>query len=140
MGTKCRFNGTDKLNKKVMELAKKETLIPVCPDLLVGMFVPRGPFEIIQGTGQDVLDGRSKVISKEGKDFTQQFTKAAKLTLELTRVLGIKEMIGKQKSPTCGCGQIFDGTFSGKLINGDGVATAYLKKNGIKVISEEEIQ
>ena len=80
-----------------------------------------------------------RVITKSGKDETENLERGAKEVLELAKLFGIKKAIFKQRSPSCGCGQIYDGTFSGKIIKGDGIATALLKKKGIKVISEEEL-
>ncbi len=80
-----------------------------------------------------------KVITESGKDVTENFERGAEEVLKLARLLGIKEAIFKQKSPSCGCGKIYDGTFSGKIIEGDGITTSLLKKNGIGVISEEDL-
>jgi uncharacterized protein YbbK (DUF523 family) len=129
LGINCRYDGKSKPNEKILELSKKEVLIPVCPEQLGGLSIPRGPFEI--------KDGR--VISNDGKDATDAFQKGAEETLKITRQRNIKEAILKQRSPSCGCGQIYDGTFSGKVIEGWGIAADLLRKNGIKVVSEEEI-
>ncbi|MBZ9569703.1 DUF523 domain-containing protein [Patescibacteria group bacterium] len=127
LGIKCRYDGKSKTNKKIIELSKKEILIPVCPEQLGGLATPREPAE----------QKERKVITKSGKDITQSFKKGAKQVLKLAKLLGIKEAILKQRSPSCGCGQIYDGTFSDKVIKGNGITTALLKRNGIKVISEE---
>jgi uncharacterized protein YbbK (DUF523 family) len=79
------------------------------------------------------------VITKSGKDVTKNFKKGARQVLKIAKLFGIKKAILKQRSPSCGCGQIYDGTFSGKIIKGDGITAALLKRNGIKVISEEEL-
>ena len=129
LGIKCRYDGKSKPNKKIIKLAKKEILIPVCPDQLGGLPTPR---EAAEQKGK-------RVITKSGKDVTKDFMKGAKQTLKLAKLLGIKKAILKQRSPSCGCGQIYDGTFSGKVIKGNGVTTALLKKNKIKVISEEDL-
>ncbi|UZE93883.1 MAG: DUF523 domain-containing protein [Candidatus Pacearchaeota archaeon] len=130
LGIKCAWDGKDNLNKKVIKLSKKEILIPVCPEQLGGLSTPREPSN----------QRGKKVVSKSGKDVTKNFVKGAKETLKLAKLLNIKEAILKQKSPSCGCGRIHDGTFSGKTIEGDGVTTTLLKRNGIKVISEEELK
>jgi len=100
---------------------------------------PRVPQEIQGGTGEDVLDGKCKILNKSGEDVTQEFIKGAEETSKIAWQLNIKEFIGKSKSPSCGCGQIYDGSFSGRLINGGGVTTALLRRNGIRVISEEDL-
>lgn len=129
LGIKCRYDNKSKPNKKVIELSKKEVLIPVCPEQLGGLPTPR---ENSERKGK-------KVITISGKDETENFERGAREVLKLAGLFGIKEAIFKQKSPSCGCGQIYDGTFSGKLIKGDGVTTELLKKNGLKVITEEDL-
>ncbi|MCD6115165.1 DUF523 domain-containing protein [bacterium] len=140
LGIRCTWDGKDRYkNKKVIELSKKEVLIPICPEQLGGLPTPRIPQEIQNGTGDDVLNGKCKVLNKEGKDVTVYFIRGAREVLKIAKLLGIKEFIAKQKSPSCGCGKTYDGTFTGTLIKGDGVTTALLKKHGIKVISEENL-
>lgn len=129
LGVKCRYDGQSKSDKKVINLAKKDILIPVCPEQLGGLATPRKSSE---------LKGE-KVFTKSGKDITQNLEKGAEEVLGLAKLFDIKEAIFKQKSPSCGCGQIYDGTFSGRIIKGDGVTTALLKKNGIKVVSEKDL-
>ena len=129
LGIKCRYDGKDKLNKKVIELSKKKILIPVCPEQLGGLSTPREPAE----------QKGKRVITKSGKDVTQNFKKGAKEVLKLAKLFGIKEAILKQKSPSCGFGKIYDGSFSGKLIKGNGVTAALLKRNKIKIITEEDL-
>ena len=77
--------------------------------------------------------------NKSGKDVTEQFIRGAEEVLKIARQLNVQEFIGKSKSPLCGCGKTYDGTFSDALIVGDGVTTALLKKNGIRVISAESL-
>ncbi len=129
LGIKCRYDGKGKRNKNVINLFRKEILIPVCPEQLGGLSTPREPAE---------QKGR-KVFIKSGKNVSENFERGAKQVLKIAKLFGIKEAILKQRSPSCGCGQIYDGAFSRKIIKGDGVTAALLKKNGIKVISEEEL-
>jgi len=129
LGIRCRYDGKSKRNRKVIELTKKEILIPVCPEQLGGLPTPREPAE----------QKGKKVFTRSGKNVTKKFLKGAKEVLRVAELFGIKEAILKQKSPSCGCGKIYDGTFTGKLIKGDGVTTSLLKKNKIKVISEEDL-
>lgn len=129
LGIKCRYNGLSKTNAKVIALSKKEILIPVCPEQLGGLSTPREPAE----------QKGKKVFTCSGENVSESFTAGAKQVLEMAKLYNIKQAILKQKSPSCGCGKIYDGTFSDKLIKGDGVTTALLKKNGIKVISEEDL-
>ncbi len=129
LGFKTRYDGKDARNDKVIALSKNEVLFPVCPEQLGGLPTPREPSE---RRGE-------KVFSKSGKDVTENFLKGAEQVLEIAKLFEIKEAIFKQNSPSCGCGKIYDGIFSGKLIDGDGFTTELLKKNGIKVIPEESI-
>ena len=127
IGIKCRYDGKSNLNKKCLGLFKKGKLIPVCPEQLGGLQTPREKSEI-QKNG--------KILTKSGKDVTKNFIKGARKTLKLVKLLEIKEAMLKSKSPSCGCGKIYDGTFSGRLIKGNGVTAALLKKNKIKVYTE----
>lgn len=129
LGVKCRYDRKSKPDKKILELAKKEILIPICPEQLGGLGTPRDICEIKLG----------KVITKSGIDVGKNFLRGAEETLKIAKLYGIKEAIMKQKSPSCGCGEIYDGNFSGKIVNGDGVTTALLRKNGIKIFSEEDL-
>jgi len=137
LGIRCNWNGDGNGNARAIELLRVETLIPVCPEQLGGLATPRPPQEIQGGTGEDVLNNKCKVLNKDGQDVTSQFIKGAEETLKIARQLKVKEFIAKSRSPSCGCGQIYDGSFSGKLIDGDGVTAAFLKRNGIEVIGEE---
>ncbi len=140
LGIKCTWDGKDIYrNDKAIKLLNSETLIPVCPEQLGGLKTPRAPQEIQGGTGEDVLDGKCKVLNSSGEDVTQEFITGAEETLNLAKLFHIEEFIGKSKSPSCGCGQIYNGTFSQKLVGGDGVTTALLKRNGIRVITEEDL-
>lgn len=129
LGVRCRYDGQSKLNPKVIALLKKEVLIPVCPEQLGGLPTPRKPAE----------QRGSKVITQIEDDVTAQYKKGAEDVLAIAYILGIKEAIFKQRSPACGVGKIYDGTFSERVVKGDGVATALLKKNKISVISEEDL-
>lgn len=130
LGVNCRYDGKNKKNGKILELAEKEELIPVCPEMLGGLKIPHEPSEIQKDR---------RVISRSGKDVTENFRKGAERVLEIAKKRGIREAIFKQNSPSCGCGKIYDGTFSGKIISGDGITTALLKRNDIRVVSEEDI-
>jgi len=109
----------------------------VCPEQLGGCPTPRDPCEIAGGDGGDVLDGRCAVISWTGADMTEKFIKGAYETLKIAKACGAKKAILKARSPSCGAGRIYDGTFSGKTIPGNGVAAELLIRNGIEVYSEE---
>lgn len=130
LGFNCRYDGRSKPEKKVMALAAEKVLIPVCPEQLGGLPVPRVPSEILG----------NKVFSKDGVDVTKQFRRGARETLKLAELMGCETAILKQRSPSCGSGQIYDGTFSGKLVAGDGITSGLLKRRGINVITEEDLK
>lgn len=140
LGIKCAWSGDERYQDgRALELARRESLVPVCPEQLGGLATPRLPQEIQGGGGEDVLDGRRRVLNKEGVDVTGEFIQGAEETLKIALKLNIREFIGKARSPSCGCGQVYDGSFSEKLVSGDGVTTALLKRNGIKVINLEDL-
>ena len=128
-GQKCRYNSTSVSCKKVIELVKKGDAIVVCPELLGGLSTPRSPAE----------RKGNRVITKDGADVTAQFRDGAKKALKIALDNNCDLAILKSNSPSCGCGQIYDGTFTGKLISEDGEFTKLLKKHHIKVITENNI-
>ena len=135
LGTNCRYDGGNSKNQKVINRSKKDELIPICPEALGGLSTPRPAVEIVGGNGEDVLDGKAKVLTSDGQDKTAEFIKGAQYALELVLSEGATKVILKARSPSCGCGEIYDGTFSTTLISGDGVTTALLKRHGIEIIS-----
>ncbi|MBZ4663401.1 MAG: hypothetical protein JG776_1103 [Caloramator sp.] len=139
LGVCCKYNGGDNKNQKVVDLVKKYNLIPVCPEQLGGLSTPRKPAEITAEDAKKVLDGIGKVVNVCGEDVTENFIKGAYETLKLAKLYDVKIAILKSKSPSCGCGFIYDGSFSGKLKSGNGVTTELLIQNGIKVYTEDVI-
>ncbi len=129
LGIDCRHDGKTKPNKKVLELAKTETLIPVCPEQLGGLSTPRPATEISDDS----------IITKDGQDISDSFHRGAHETLKIAKLFNIKKAILKTRSPSCGCGKIYDGTFKKRLIKGDGITTKLLKENNIKIITEKEL-
>jgi uncharacterized protein YbbK (DUF523 family) len=139
LGIRCRWDRKSKPNKKVIGLAKEGILIPVCPEQLGGLPTPRIPQEIQGCSGEDILNRKGKVKNKKGEDVTKQFIRGAYETLKIAKLFGVKEFIGKARSPSCGYRNIYNGSFTRKLIKGNGVAVALLNKNGIKVILDEDL-
>ncbi|OIJ19300.1 hypothetical protein BKP45_14190 [Anaerobacillus alkalidiazotrophicus] len=138
-GLEVRYNGTHCLDKKIRQMIEKKQAITVCPELLGGFSTPREPAEIVGGNGEDVLDGKAKVIGKSGKDVTIMYIKGAYSTLIKAQEVGATIVILKEFSPSCGSSMIYNGEFKGKKIVGNGVTTALLERNGIQVVSEERI-
>jgi uncharacterized protein YbbK (DUF523 family) len=133
LGINCNFEAKNWLNPQLREEFLKGDLFPVCCEVFGGLNVPRVPAEIVGGDGSDVLDGKAHVMAMDGKDVTAEFLRGANTVLAIAKSVGAKEALLIEKSPSCGCGKIFDGSFSGKFKTGDGVATALLKRNGVKV-------
>lgn len=133
-GKRCRYNGEASEDKAIKKLYDAGLVAIVCPEALARLAVPRCPSEITGGDGADVLAGCARVMGRDGSDRTREFIKGAQKTLEEAKKHGAKRAYLKSKSPSCGCGRIYDGTFLGVLQKGDGVACALLKKHGIKVI------
>ncbi|BCJ96204.1 hypothetical protein acsn021_37730 [Anaerocolumna cellulosilytica] len=130
LGVECRYNGYGVLQEDIVKLMNKHTLIPVCPEQLGGLPTPRKPVEL--------TDGRA--VTKEGLDVTEEFQKGAIETLKLARLYRCDAAILKSNSPSCGSAKIYDGTFQGVLIEGNGLTAALLKENGIKVYTEHELK
>ena len=128
-GVRCRWDGESRPCQKIIDLVKAGKAIPVCPEQLGGLSTPRPPAE--------QKDGR--VLTKDGVDVTLQFEKGALEVLRIAQLAGCEEAILKSRSPSCGSGRVYDGSFSGRLREGDGVLVALLKKNGINVVTEEDL-
>ena len=133
-GVNCRYDGKSNENKVVQELVKQGKAIAVCPEQLSGLPVPRPCCEIINNN-----NGSIKVVNEYGKDLTDAFIRGAEKTLEIAGIIGAEKAVLKSKSPSCGCGFIYDGTFSGKLKEGNGLTAELLIKNGIEVYTENDV-
>lgn len=136
-GVNCKYNGKNNENSYMIELLRKGEVIPVCPEQLGGLSTPRKACEISGGTGLDVLEGKAQVINSDGDDLSENFIRGAEETLLMAKKMGITRAILQRRSPSCGVGKIYDGSFSSLLIDGDGVTAALLTQNGITVISDE---
>lgn len=131
LGEPCRYDGTGKLEPTLEELrARGHTLIPVCPEVLGGLPTPRPPAE-------RQPDGR--VVTREGGDVTAEYRAGAEKALELARAHGCTCAVLKERSPSCGHGSIYDGTFSRTLVPGSGVTAQLLEEHGIAVYGESQL-
>lgn len=139
-GINSRYDGKNNLNNKALRLLEEGKAILVCPEQLGGLSTPRPPHEIKNGTGADVLEGISKVMSNDNSDGTDMFIRGAEETLKIAKSIGAKYAILKAKSPSCGKGIIYDGSFSGAKIQGNGVTAELLQRNNIEVLTEEEFE
>ncbi|HPQ43980.1 MAG TPA: DUF523 domain-containing protein [Syntrophales bacterium] len=128
-GIPCRYDGKRNTRKKIQELVREGKAIPVCPEQLGGLPTPRPASEIQSG----------KVVNTEGRDVSHEFRRGAEIVLAIAQEYGCEEAILKSRSPSCGKGTIYDGTFSGKTVSGNGITADLLIRNGIKVRTEENI-
>lgn len=137
-GMKVRYNSTDCLDETIRKLVEEKRAVTVCPELLGGFVTPRDPAENVGGTGEDVLDGKARVVEKSGEDVTGLYMKGAFETLKIAKELGATTVVLKENSPSCGSSRIYDGSFGNRRISGNGVTTALLRREGIVVLSEEQ--
>lgn len=141
VGINCKWNGKSHSIKKIIEEFEKGDIIPLCPEILGGLSIPRSPCGIFNGTGADVINGTHRVISTKGEDFTKNFIEGSGIFLEIAKKIGVKQVILKKTSPCCGVDKTWqmryeNGKYKNHLVDGDGVLTALLKRNEIKVIIE----
>ena len=130
VGKNTKYDGTNNYNKAVMEYLKDKEYILICPEVTGGLPTPRVPSERVN----------DKVINKENIDVTQNFIMGASKTLEELKKQNIELVIVKSKSPSCGYKQIYDGSFTGTIIEGNGVFTELAVKNGLKILTEKDIE
>lgn len=129
LGVPCRYDAKSKPDASVIALAKRHELIPACAEVLGGLETPRIPAEIVG----------SRVVREDGIDVTEEYNKGAKCVLDIAIKNGCSIAILKSKSPSCGKGEIYDGTFTRTLKCGDGICAELLLKNNITVLHEKEI-
>ena len=126
-GINCKYNGGNNYNEEIFQMVKRGEAIPICAEQLGGLTTPRTPAEI------RIIDGKRRVINKNGEDVTEQFEKGAREVVELALKLGINKAILQTRSPSCGVGKIYSGNFDGQLIDGNGILSQMLIENGIEV-------
>lgn len=129
LGVDCKYSGGNNYNEKVLEYIKDYEVIPVCPEIMGGLSTPRPPSERIE----------NKVLNNQGIDVTNEYAKGANETLKLAKLFNVKKALLKAKSPSCGKGKIYDGTFTSTLIDGNGVTVDLLESNNIEVITEQDL-
>ena len=129
LGVRCRYDGAEKAHPLIAALAERHTLVPVCPEQLGGLPTPRPPAE---RRGE-------RVVTEAGADVTEQYRRGAEEALKLCKLFDCQAAVLKERSPSCGRGQVYDGTFTGALTTSDGVTAALLAAHGIPVYGESQI-
>jgi uncharacterized protein YbbK (DUF523 family) len=130
-GIPCRFDGKSAKDKQMEKLVRMQKAVPICPEILGGLSVPREKVKISKGDGKDVLSGSGSVISSKGQDVTSFLARGAFASVKIAEKFKIRKAWMKKKSPSCGCGQI---KRRGRLVKGDGITVALFKREGIKVL------
>lgn len=130
LGENCKYNGGNNFNAEVADYLKGHQVISVCPETLGGLPTPRAPSEIVDGV----------VMSRDGRNVNREFRLGAEMALKKAKDEGVELVILQSRSPSCGVGQIYDGTFSGRKKEGNGVFTELLLKNGFRVMDVEEFE
>lgn len=129
LGVCCRYDGESKPNADVIKLREKYVLIPICPEVDGGLPTPRTPSERVG----------DRVLMRDGRDVTDNYISGAEQALSKAEAFSCKAAILKARSPSCGKGKIYDGSFSGKLTDRDGVCAELLSSRGISIFTEEEV-
>ena len=129
LGENCKYSGGNNYDPAVAALGARYELVPVCPERLGGLPVPRAPSERVG----------DRVLTRDGADVTDAFRLGAEKTLEIARANGVRRAVLQPRSPSCGCGSVYDGAFSGTLVPGDGVTAALLRENGVEVTGPERL-
>ena len=130
LGENCKYNGGNNYNAVVSEFVKDEDVLPICPEMMAGMGCPRTPIEIVDGV----------LMDRNGNNVDAAMREAVAKAMEQIRKEDIRCAILQSRSPTCGVNEVYDGSFSGKLIPGSGVLARALKEEGYRVIDAEDIK
>jgi len=139
LGCNCKYSGGNNFNAEVVRFLANQEYITICPEVDGGLPTPRVASEIVGGSGEEVLTGRAQVLTKTGRDVSVQFLRGAECALAAARDFGATAALLKERSPSCGRSQIYDGGFSGTVTAGSGVAAAALARAGLLVFSEESM-
>ena len=137
LGVACRYNGMSKKDERVIEWLRGRRFVPICPESLSGLPVPREPADYGEGDGSLVKCGKARILSRDGRDWTKEFLRGATECVKIARLVGATRAILKERSPSCGVHQVY---VRGKLVNGRGLLTALLLQEGVLVESETELK
>ena len=129
LGENCKYNGGNNESKKLREYVKGHTVVPICPEVMGGLPTPRDPAEIVDGV----------VRQKSGRSVDAEFRVGARVALKKIKDAEAEVVILKSRSPSCGAKEIYDGTFSGRLVKGKGIFAAMLEEEGIRAVDVEDL-
>lgn len=132
-GVPCRYDGGAKPDPAIVRAVAEGRALPACAEVAGGLPTPRPPAEIRGGDGADVLRGTARVVTEQGADVTAEFVVGARRVADEAVARGVRAAVLQPRSPSCGCGRVYDGSFSGGLVDGDGVLAAALRARGIGV-------
>jgi len=139
LGMCTAYNGASHPQLRLIALAARGQVLPLCPEVAGGLSIPRPPAEIVGGDGHTVLDGEARVLTQDGQDVTAAFLDGARTALSVTQSMGITVAVLQPRSPSCGPHRIYDGRFEGCLVPGQGVTAALLSRHGIQVLSPDAL-
>lgn len=138
-GRACAYDGSARPHPEIMRLVQEGRAVLVCPEEEGGLGTPRPAAEISGGDGDGVLDGTGRVVTDSGRDVSDEYLEGARIAVDRALERGCRAAILKARSPACGCGAVYDGSFTHTLVTGDGVAAAALRRAGIDIRTDEEL-
>ena len=130
LGENCKYNGGNNYSTAVAEFVKGKEVLPICPEMMAGMGCPRTPIEIVDGV----------LMDRDGNNVDAAMRQAVAQAMEMIRKEEIQCAVLQSRSPTCGVNEVYDGSFTGKLINGSGILAQALKVAGYQVIDAEDVE
>ena len=136
VGFSCRYDGADKASRKVVAVLSGKEIVPVCPEVAGGLPVPRPPADFVGGDGRAALDGRARLLTREGNDVSPAFLEGARLALEAARRYGATVAVLKEGSPSCGVRRV---VVDGASTPGQGIMAATLARAGVILVSDEDL-
>ncbi|RVU42499.1 DUF523 domain-containing protein [Lujinxingia sediminis] len=145
LGREVRYDGRasgvgeEEGRRWLRRMQEEGRVVMVCPEVSGGLGVPRPPAELVGGDGEAFWRGEARVLTRDGQDVSAAFEKGAQVALELAQRHGVCAAVLKARSPSCGGAAVYDGSFQGRLVAGQGVSAALLRRAGIQVFNEEEL-
>ena len=141
LGAEVRYHGgSARIDSPILRRWQEQgRVVGLCPEVAAGLGTPRSAAEAVRGDGAKVLNGVAAVMTSDGRDVTEAFVEGAEHAVAVAQELRIRIAVLKTRSPSCGTGEIYDGSFSGRLVTGTGVTAAALRRSGVRVFNEEQL-